>query len=744
MAIRGSSASGDGSGHAAGGLIARFSGRAATNSAHSGSRAEKLLESYEASGQGWFWATDRDGNLAYISSAIAAKLGRDTTELLGAPLASLFEDGKEVGGRSRTLSFILNKKTKFETMVLKSAAVDADIWWSLSGQPQLDAQGDFDGFMGHGADVTDQQLANDQTDRLTRYDVLTGLVNRFQMTQLLEKTLSAFQVQDRSCAIMLLDLDRFKQVNDTMGHPAGDALLQQVAGRLTKVIGDREQVCRLGGDEFQIILPDIDDRGKLGDIAGDIIERLSQPYSVNGSRCIIGASVGIAVSPWDGKTSEELVRNADLALYAAKDSGRGRFRFFSSDLLDQAADRRAIEDDLVDALTNGELQAHYQPVVATATNRVEGFEALMRWEHPERGWVAPSVFIPIAEESDLIRKLGEWILRQACMDAAKWPSHVRVAVNISTHQFLDPSLPKQVVSALANAGLRADRLELEITESVFLEANRDTDKIFKSLKDIGVRLALDDFGTGYSSLAYLKTAPFDKIKIDQNFVEGLTEPGSRNPAIVTAIVALAKSLDMETTAEGIETMDQLSMIQQLGVSHIQGWAYGKAIPFDESAGGFTGGDWIITPSGPAKQRPKRHSMFRRAGAVHENHYYPMVIKNLSMSGALIEGILDVPVGTQFVIDFGEGQLSVATVRRSRKNQQGVEFEEPLVDDGNGGLCTRHRVPSYLLKASGIPSGPISERGEEMQSLDISKAGLPAFRTDNGLQTPLMTRGQTSN
>ncbi len=704
-----------------------------------GNAPAQLLAAYEASGQGWFWATDANGNLTYVSPAVAAKFAAQGAQLLGQPINSLFAEDQSsdaVPGGQRSLPFLLARKSRFDGLVLRARFAEESVWWQLSAQPQHDAVGNFIGFCGNGTDVSDKQQSNEENQRLTKYDTLTGLVNRYRMSQLLGSTMAAFKVQNRPVAVMLLDLDRFKQVNDTLGHPAGDALLQQVAGRLIKVIGDRERVCRLGGDEFQILLPDLDDRGKLGDIASDIIASLSQPYSVNGSRCIIGASVGIAISPFDGDSAEALIRNADLALYAAKSGGRGRFKFFSEELLNAAENRRALEEDLVDAVAAGQLRAFYQPLVCAKTHVVQGCEALLRWEHPERGMVSPALFIPIAEDTDLIKRLGEWVLRQACADAAQWPGKMRVAVNVSPVQFMDPALTKIILSALANSGLEADRLELEITESVFLNDSKETDEIFKRLKGLGVRLALDDFGTGYSSLSYLKSAPFDKIKIDQSFVRGMTDPGSRNQAIITAIVALSEALEMETTAEGIESLDQLAMIQALGVSQIQGFVYSEAIPDASLTAAVADGSWVIEPTGPPRQRHPRISMFRRAGAIHENHYYPMIIRNLSKSGALIEGIMDVPIGTQFVIDFGEGQLAVSTVRRSHIMQQGVEFEELLVDDGDGGLCTRHRVPSYLLAQAGLPTGGMASREDIMRRLDASKGGLPTFRTTSGLQMPL--------
>lgn len=348
------------------------------------------------------------------------------------------------------------------------------------------------------------------------------------------------------------------------------------------------------------------------------------------------------------------------------------------------------------------------------------------------------MFIPIAEETDLIVRLGEWLLRRACDDAAQWPGDMRVAVNVSPVQFAEARLPKLVANALAVSGLPPRRLELEITESVFMSDTAETKAAFDALSALGVRLALDDFGTGYSSLSYLQTIAFDKIKIDQSFVRTATEKGSRSAAIIAAIVALASTLEMETTAEGIETMDQLALVTKLNVSHIQGYVYSKAVSQDVLMQRCADGEWIIPPSGPARQREIRRSMFRRAGAVHENHYYPIVIRNLSATGALVEGIIDAPCGTRFVVDFGEGQLAVAIVTRSRRNQQGLTFEQRLVDDGNGGLCTAHRVPRSMLAAAGLPTRTDGLDLDRFQNVDYTKTGVPAFQTDSGA-LPLTVR-----
>lgn len=694
----------------------------------SGEEALLLLGSYEESRQGWFWSTDSNGNVTYISQYVAEMTGKKATDLHGTPFIELFAKSLDHEATQRSLPFILTKKSKFDELRLKMHVGEVVRWWSVSGQPQFTKTGEFTGFRGNGVDITDQLRASQDTEKLAHFDSLTGLANRANMQEKLEKTLKAFQPHDRPCAVALLDLDRFKQVNDTLGHPAGDALLKQVGQRLKKAIGIRGEAGRLGGDEFQILIPDCDDRGDLGALAETIISSISQPYSIDGSRCIIGASIGIAISPFDGEISEDLIRNADLALYAAKAGGRGRFQFYSSDLHQSAEDRRMLEEDLRDALSNDEMTLAYQPLVNAQTNIVTGFEALMRWNHPERGPISPALFIPIAEEANLINALGEWAINRACDQASQWPGKARVAVNVSPIQFANEGLPDFVAAALARTGLAPDRLELEVTEGVFLEEYDKNGDMFDHLKKLGVRLALDDFGTGYSSMSYLQSAPFDKIKIDRAFVRGATQKGSRNGAIIKAIVALAEALDMETTAEGLETLDELDMIRDLNVSHIQGYVYSAAVPNEKLLQNLEDGQWIIEPVGPAFHREDRFSMFRKVFAIHHNHRYQVVIRNLSASGALIEGLMDVPVGTEFVIDFGEGQLAVSTVRRSMGDKQGIEFEERLVDDGSGGLCTARRVSRYLVASmnsdSVLPNAMTLNRNTQPTSWQVQHVMNP--------------------
>ena len=699
-------------------------------------QAVLLLRDYESSGLGWFWASDAKGQISYISDCVAAVLGQPRSALIGQPVQSLFIlERDEDDLRERTLPLILSARKTFADINVRAALENDEMWWSISGRPQFATNGSFEGYRGNGNDVTVQRRSQKDASRLAQYDSLTGLANRHRMGKRLDATLTAYQAAKRSCAIMMIDLDRFKQVNDTLGHPAGDELLKQVASRLPRVMTEKGcEIGRLGGDEFQIMIPDVDDRGRLGEIAKTIITMVSQPYQIEGSRCVIGASVGIAIAPYDGINSEELVRSADLALYASKGGGRGQFRFYSSDLHSEAERRRQIEEDLRDALDKDQMRLAYQPIVDTKTNKVVTLEALARWDHPDLGPISPGVFIPIAEEANLIGALGDWCLRRACMEAAQLPGSVKVAVNVSAAQFANPGFASLVAQALANAELPPERLELELTESIFLGDRQATEEMFNALKMLGVRLALDDFGTGYSSLAYLQHAPFDKIKIDQSFIRGVTQPGNRNAAIIASIVSLAKALKMDTTAEGIEAQDELKAMQKLGVGQIQGFIYASAVPFFDVCEALASGEWVIEPDGPSKYRQERRTVLRKVGLIHEDHRYEVTMRNLSRSGCMVEGLLDVPAGTPFVVDFGEGQLAVAVVRRTAGATQGLEFEQQLVDDGAGGLCTRNRVSPYVLAQAGMPLGALPAGQYPMQLIQQPGMALsmPKFgQTESG-------------
>jgi len=674
--------------------------------------AEKLalFQTLEESEAAWFWATDDQGRLIYLSPGALARFGEEAN-VLGMRLGDLVDTTDESGefGGERPLSFFMGSRSKIQDLTVRLKDQDREVWWALVGRPISDAGGKFLGFRGSAKDITSQFVHRRDESRMAQFDALTGLANRHRMTTRLKATLDAFQAAKRSCALLMMDLDKFKHVNDSLGHPAGDELLRQVAQRLQKIVHAPAEIGRLGGDEFQIIIPDIDDRGRLGDLAGQIIKMLSQPYALNGDRAAIGASVGIAIAPYDGVSIEELVESADLALYAAKGGGRGQYRFYGVELASAAARQREIGEELRHAADREQLLLHYQPIVGAKDHQVVAFEALLRWNHPDLGMIPPETFLPIAEDMSIMGKLGEWVIRRACLDASEWPGDIRVAVNVSGQQFAASNFLDLITDSLEESGMRPGRLELEITENVFLGDQSLVDATFKRLFRMGVRLTLDDFGTGYGSLGNLRRAPFDRIKIDQSFVRNSVEPDSANAAIITSIVSLAEALGIETVAEGVEAMDELRMVNERGADFVQGFIYSRPIPHAEVLGRLDMGEFTYEPVGPDRQRSDRRTLYRRIGVIHEDHRYDAVLRNLSRTGAMIEGLLDVPVGTDLVLDLGEGQLAVATVRRSQDATQGVEFETPLISDGAQGLCTRYRISPYALASAGMPLESLNGR-----------------------------------
>ncbi len=688
-----------------------------------------VLGQVEELGVGMFWATDADGNLSFLSSRALADLGSGSDALIGTPLTRVFSDiEEEVGAPTqRSLAFKLKARSRLDEQIVAVADGRGSMrWWRLNGRPLIDASGTFHGYRGSAVDISAQYAYETQVARASQVDELTGLANRRKLGERLSAMLSAFRISQRSCALMMLDLDRFKQVNDTMGHPAGDELLRQVGQRLTAIVGNHGEVGRLGGDEFQVLLPDMDDRGTLGELANRIVQSISQPYQINGRRAIIGTSVGIAVAPYDGVEADELTRSADMALYSAKETRGGTFCFFTSELRDAASKTAMLADRLRDAVDKGELKLAYQPLVDPVTNEVKCFEALLRWHDEEEGDISPAQFIPVAENDDLIIRIGEMALKQACIDALAWPDTIRVAVNVSAKQFIRPGYRKAVAAALQASGLPPGRLELEITESVFVGDLETVDAIFRDLKRLGVRLALDDFGTGYSSLGYLKHGHFDKIKIDQSFVRGCTENGDINPAIIAAIVALAKALGMETVAEGVEAMDELELVRQRGADLVQGYIFSRPITQDKVLEQFRQGSGMFRPSGPPRHRAERITIFKKVGLIHEDHYYDVILRNLSRTGARINGLAGVPVGTDVVLDLGHGQLVVSKVVNASESSQGLKFETPLISDGTGGFMTRHRISPYSLAEAGIPLAALGAGAFPLAKWREANKTIPRF------------------
>jgi diguanylate cyclase (GGDEF)-like protein len=446
--------------------------------------------------------------------------------------------------------------------------------FTIHHQPMPDG-----GWVATHEDITDRRRTEAQIERMARHDALTGLPNRLLFREHLDEVVRSSRAGE-SLAVLCIDLDRFKAVNDTLGHPVGDELLRAVAQRLSSCVRQTDMVARLGGDEFAIIQTGAAQPASANALAERLVRMIAKPFDIAGYQVLVGTSVGAALSPNDGLDPDDLLKKADLALYNAKSEGRGMFSFFQAEMGDRAQGRRALEMDLRHAAENGELELFYQPIVGVGAYNVVAFEALLRWRHPKRGLVMPDCFIPVAEDSGMIEQLGEWVLHKACAQAMQWPPEVSVAVNLSPVQFKSGNLVRVVTSALEASGLSPSRIELEITESVLLGENSTNMAILHQLRALGVRVCLDDFGVGYSSLSYLRSFPFKKIKIDRSFVRDMLE-NKEAASIIRAIAALGRSLGMATTAEGVENEEQLEKLEELGCDEVQGYYLSRPQPASE-------------------------------------------------------------------------------------------------------------------------------------------------------------------
>jgi diguanylate cyclase (GGDEF)-like protein len=651
--------------------FARKSNEAAEPAEADASRdCSRFAQLFEDSGKGWFWEVGADGRLTYFSGFRGQEA--QSASLVGRRLTDIALDCRDEGGdgigSERTLGFYLSRALPFTDLPVRSAE-DPEVLWALTGRPILSDSGELAGFRGFGSDLSEKTRAEAELRRAARYDSLTGLPNRATILKCLE---DALRVSSRiECALLIVDLDRFKDVNDTLGHLVGDDVLRQAAVRIEQIFGKHGTVGRLGGDEFEIVISADTKRSVVEELARRCIVYLSQAFKVGERSISIGASVGIAYSLPQAEDAESLFRKADLALYAAK-AERGTSRVFEPEMEMISANRQALEHDLRLAMAAGDLEVFFQPVVSGTSENLVGFEALVRWDHSEQGFISPQAFVQIAEDTGLINQLGEWVLRAACQEAARWPENLFVAVNVSPTQFASKGFSSLVLNALAAAGLPAGRLELEITEAVFLADDPKIDETFASLKRIGVRLALDDFGTGYSSLAYLERAPFDKIKIDRAFVKGASLPGSRNLPILEAIVGLAHKLRMQTTAEGAETHQELELIRSLGCTYIQGFIFGRAIPPEEALV-MAAKSCPVDAEGFAVSRAPRHRLIKR-GILHAGgQSLPVNVRNLSAGGALLEAPRDVEPGSTVKLEMAGFNLLEVEVRWCRDRKMGVRF-----------------------------------------------------------------------
>ncbi len=537
-----------------------------------------LLRDFEENASDVLWEIDAQGRLCHAAPRLLRLVGKSAALLQATPVSQWLQqmlpvdeaDGPAAVEQLAVLVRNLAQGTPFRDLPLALWHGGGTHWWQISAKPLLDAAGQCTGWRGVATDVTDAQHANRQLKWLAHFDALTGLANRHQLRSQLSDWLAPAGGSALPFAVLCLDLDHFKTVNDTLGHAVGDGLLQEVAQRLRARTRRSDTVARLGGDEFAVLLHGAATVAEVELLTTRLLDGLTAPCEGQGARIAVRASIGIAMAPRDGGDIDTLLSNADLALYAAKSAGRGEYRFFAPEMAAQTRRRLTIEQELRQALARGELALAFQPQVDLAQWRITGFEALLRWHNPLLGSVPPAEFIPVAEDAGLICEIGEWVLHQACRHAALWPGGLTVSVNVSPVQAMSQDLRGVALAALQASGLAAEQLELEITESIFLNEAQATLALLHGLRAAGMRVALDDFGTGYSSLAYLRRFPFDTIKIDRSFVRELM-PRRDARAIVNMILGLARTLGMKTVAEGVEEPAQAGLLREHGCDAMQGY-----------------------------------------------------------------------------------------------------------------------------------------------------------------------------
>ncbi len=536
-----------------------------------------LLREFEQVSSDWIWGIDHTGRVNRMSGGFTRATGVADDELNGADFVFFLRCITPPGDPlvAQIERDIANMDT-FQDIELCVTADGRNCWWTLTGKPVFDEAGEYQGYLGIGSDITERKVAERRITTLAHHDSMTGLINRMKFTEQLGVCVARLERYGTPFSLMFLDLDQFKAVNDTKGHMVGDKLLFEVAGRLKSLVRETDLTARLGGDEFAILLQNEGDADVVRRLAGRVTASVREPFRVDGDEISVGVSVGIAMAPVNGTRPDQILRNADLALYRAKADGRSVFRFFESQMDSEARERRLLEAELRDAIANRELVLHYQPLVSAQDEKPMGFEALIRWNHPIRGLVAPAEFIPIAEQSSLIVEIGNWTIHQACMMAATWPDHLTVAVNLSAKHFRNSDISLVVKAALAQSGLAPNRLEIEITEGLLIEEPDAVVEKLAEIRALGVTIAMDDFGTGYSSLSYLLKFPFDKIKIDRSFVEASTKDAVARD-ILRAIASLGKTLKVRITAEGVETAAQAAFLSEIACHQLQGFHFARPL-----------------------------------------------------------------------------------------------------------------------------------------------------------------------
>ncbi len=535
-----------------------------------------LLKEFEENANDWLWEFDAKGYVHRVSQRFETACGLPHEKLANHAFLDVLANIHAEALVVEKIEKLIELRETFRDLEFSIEIDGTKRWWNLTGKPNYSIDGEYQGYIGIGSEITSEKTAEIEISLLAHTDSLTGLMNRARFNEEMDQASASLERYGTPFAVLFLDLDKFKLINDTRGHLVGDKLLKMVGSRIQRVVRETDRVARLGGDEFAIIMLDKCDAGAAAKLAARLIQEISRSYEIDDERHMIGVSIGIALAPVNGTRPNQLLRNADLALYRSKADGRGVFRFFEAQMDADQREKRMLELELKSAIENDEFELYYQPLMSTTTGKPTGMEALIRWHHPIRGMISPLEFIPIAEKSTLIQEIGNWSVRQACLAALDWPQDVVVAVNLSAHHFIGSEIVENTRKTLEETGLPPYRLELEITESLLINNTEEALTTLKQLKGLGVTIALDDFGTGYSSLSYVLKFPFDKIKIDRSFVTALSEDESAK-AILRMISTLGESLNIRITAEGVETLEQVEFLRSIRCHQFQGYFFARPL-----------------------------------------------------------------------------------------------------------------------------------------------------------------------
>lgn len=697
----------------------------------SGQDTDILVSAVAQSDASIIWATDADGRISSIHAPGLASLGVAVDQMVGKHLASVFEDFQGDGAiaQQRPLPLKMSARAKIRNHVVRCVSDEAEggqsVWLQISGLPQF--KGDaFTGYLGLAADVT-HWIAHHQARMLQeKYDEVTECYNAVHFGKRFEAAFKGLTNAERPCTLIILEIDRYQDTLERYGVGTMDLLVAELASRMKATLRHRGEIGRLAADQFRILMPDVDDRGDLAELAEHFVKLLSQPYRVNGRRILASVSIGLAIAPYDATTGADLVDAANLALRSARQSGGGSYCIFSPEMTEEATRLDRIEEELEGALDRGEFGLQYTPLVAAGNNEVWSLRADLFWNSPELGEVLPDIFWPMIEISGASSHFGAWMLGQACRDAVVWPASLKLALAPPPGLLRDPDFRKILSGTLRETAFEAARLEIEISEE-WLSADTDTARqLGDGLSALGVKLLASDFGAGSSAITLLADMGFARVVLSPSLVSEWAAQPERTNAILAATLSITRSFGVPASVRDVDAMDVLDAVIACGADFVEGPVFSAPLAQDQITAEDSPVLSTFKPKGFARQRAERITVLRKIGLIHEDHYYEALLKNISRTGAKIAGIAGVPVGTEVVLDLGNGQLAMAKVVNSDEKNQGLKFEVPLVADGNGGLMTRHRISPYTLAKAGLPIAALSGDHEALRAWKDAKKGTPSF------------------